>query len=160
MTSIDISVTESGSDIDQLIQPSLYDNNATFLYKQAIKRNVPMRFILSRPQDETNVRFIETFDVKTSDEIVFTSIFDLIREIFRLNNKITLMDVWDIISGFEGDKFNALEVVPIFLHSNPGYMNVNLPDISKAMIYNYINSYYNSIDYNKQFTSMEEIVEY
>jgi len=140
--------------IEKLIEPSPYDNSVSFLYKQAARLGVPVRFLLIRPRDEAETKFVESFDLESGQNVVFITIFQFIHQLLSQDNTIPLSQLWDIISKFQGDTFNPLELVPIWLHSVPEFQ------VDNPAIFAQIHNFYQNLGEPQRFNNMTEVLEY
>ena len=133
---------------------SLYDNELSFLYKQAIRLGVPYRFLLVRPNNNPEIRFKDTFDFESDQGATFTTIFTEIRNMLLRDNETTLSQIWDNISVYRGDLYNPLELIPSWLHAIPNFQVEHLP------LLNQVNTYLANHQDPKRFNNMTEVVNY
>lgn len=139
-----------GSKAADMYTRSRYDNSLSYLYKQALKRNVPHRFILvNDPFGE--LKTAESLDPETIEHLeqlekdgykTFVTLFDVVRDL--MTDDLYLHDVWDVISKFSGDPYNALELVFILIHANKALLkderlvertNAFLSEIKEPTVY-------------------------
>lgn len=113
-----------------LTEPSPYDNSFTFRYKQAVRLGVPVKYLIIRPSREEDVLFQETFDLEDHRDAVFSTIFDLVRQMVRTTDPerpdavitpLSLTEIWEILRSFKGDQLNPLDLPFIWLHAVPEY---------------------------------------
>lgn len=96
-----------------------YDNSVSYLYKQALRLDVPVRYIIIQPGRGQLRFFVEFFDLDDDPNATFTTIFQYVRD--HVFEGQTLSQIWDKIRHFQGDAFNPGELVQIWFHSVPEY---------------------------------------
>src|SRR5665648_72031 len=139
--------------IEELTANSPYDSSFTVRYKQAIRLNVPVKYVLIRPASGEESRIIDTFDLEDNQDAIFLSIFDVVRQLVLQDNTITLTQIWDIISKFKGDQFNPLDLPFIWLHALPEFR------IDNDAVYQQITIFLSSQGEIARYTSMAQVLD-
>jgi hypothetical protein len=146
--------TQSDTPAPDITAASPYDNNISFLYKQAIKLGVPHRFLLVRPRADVEARSIDTFDLEENRDATFTTLFIVIRQLILQDNTIDLDHIWDIVSKFRGDTYNPLELISIWLHAVPEFR------VESPVLLQQVNTFLTNIGEPTRYNSMAEVVNY
>lgn len=131
-----------------------YDSSVSYLYKQSLRLNVPVRFVLVKPTVGPAGFFLEIFDLSDHPEAEFTTIFSYIRTLVLENPIITLTELWNVIKEFQGDLFNPPELTFIWLHAIPEYR------IDNIAVYQQIVNFLNSINETVVYDSMKSVLNY
>jgi len=136
---------------DSLIRTSVYDTSLSRLYKEAVRLEVPVRFVLIRPGPDLKELAATEFDLDSYPNATFMTIFAFIRDLLLQDNDISLNDIWNIVSKFD---YNPLELVPIWLHAVPEFQTDN------AALLEQIRVFMKNLGEPFESRSMTEIIDY
>lgn len=152
-------MTSSQDQALESLERSPYDNSRSYLHKQSIKMNVPVRFILIQPKSKLgnltseNI-FVESFDIDEHPEATFITVFDFFRNEVVLNPSISLSDLWKLTVQFQGESFNPIEFIPIWLHAIPEYR------INNAEVFKQISNFRKQTNIEENFNNMDDVLKF
>lgn len=143
---------------EELNRPSPYDNSVSFLYKQAVRLEVPHKYVIIRLARDLETRFVDTFDLDEYQDLNFTTIFQVIHQLLSQDNSMTVSQIWDIVSKSRGDTFDPFEIIPIWLHSVPNFTSEEARN--NYALYQQVQVHLTNIGYSQQFNNMGEVIDY
>lgn len=140
---------------EQLTTYSEWDTSLSFLHKQAILLQVPVRYVLIQSSEEDD-QFIEIFDLAEHRNSHFTTIFIVIRKLIQQAgpDKLTLSALWEIISKIRGDTFTGSEIIPIWLHAIPEFQ------VNNPALFDQVTVLLSNISDPERYRDMNEVINY
>jgi len=130
------------------------DSSFSYLFKQAVKLNVPVRYVLIEPDPSKSDILTETFNLDEYPNARFTTVFEYVRNLVMENKETTLSRIWTEIQKDGGDIFNPPELVQIWLHAIPEYQ------VDNAALYIQVVDFLNLINEPVPYTDMTGFLEY
>jgi hypothetical protein len=143
-----------GTPVTEGVVKTPYDSSVSYHYKEAVHLGVPVRYVIIEPTTGRLSFFVEVFDLDEHPDAKFTTIFSYIRQLVEANPVMTLSQIWDNISQFQGDTFSPLELVYIWLHALPEYR------IQNDAVFAQIIAFLQSVGEESPYANMAGFLEY
>lgn len=141
---------------------SIYDTSLTALYKAAIARNVPVRYIVVEPKDEVMAKQLDVITLDDPSSVELITLFEWIQknvgEIRIEGLHGSLLKLWRDLKGIQGEGETVLpsNLIPVFLHSMPEY--AQLDEMEGSKFHAEVNQFMQQATSGRPYTSYAQML--